>query len=150
MKRISFNELPQDYFAGMTKMGEILKKSSLDRRLLELVEFRASQINNCAYCLDMHYKEAVYHGETELRLISVSAWREAPYYTDREKAALQYTEELTNVSAHGYNPKLTQTLSHHFSKEEIQDLTMAIVVINAWNRFTVGFEIEPGRYEVGT
>lgn len=149
MERIGFQQVPKDYYAGMFAMGDFLKKNDFDKGILELVKYRASQINGCAYCLDMHYKEALHHGETQLRLSSLSAWEETPYFTEREQAALQYTEALTQVSANAIGEDIYAPLKKHFSKEEIAQLTMAIVLINGWNRFMKAFKITPGNYKVG-
>jgi AhpD family alkylhydroperoxidase len=123
-----------------------LKKSTVEDSILELVFFRVSQINNCAYCLDMHSKDARAAGETEQRLYGISAWRETPYYTEREMAALGWAEAVTacNVPDSVYRAVLTQ-----FSEEEVIDLTLAITTINTWNRINLAFPNEPGTYKVG-
>jgi len=123
-----------------------LKKSTVEDSILELVFFRVSQINNCAYCLDMHSKDARAAGETEQRLYGISAWRETPYYSEREKAALGWAEAVTacNVPDSIYQEVLTQ-----FSEEEVIDLTLAVTTINTWNRINLAFPNEPGTYKVG-
>jgi AhpD family alkylhydroperoxidase len=127
-------------------MGAYLKKSPVESSLFELIEFRVSQINGCAYCLDMHYKEAIQHGETELRLYSLSAWRETPYYTDREQAGLAWAEAVNacEVPDAVYNEARQQ-----FSEEELIDLTLLVVAINSWNRLNIAFKTTPGTYVVG-
>lgn len=123
-----------------------LKKSPVEDSILELIFFRVSQINNCAYCLDMHSKDARAAGETEQRLYGISAWRETPYYNEREKAALGWAEAVTacNVPDGIYQATLGQ-----FSEEEIIDLTLAVTTINTWNRINLAFPNEPGTYKVG-
>lgn len=127
-------------------MGGHLKKSTLDASLRELIDFRISQINGCAYCLDMHYKDARAHGETEQRLYGLSAWREAPYYNDRDRAALAWAEAVTkcDVSDAAYAEAMRQ-----FSEEEMVDLTLAVVSINTWNRVNIAFPQNVGTYQVG-
>lgn len=123
-----------------------LKKSSIEQELLELVDFRVSQINGCAYCLDMHAKELRAMGETEQRLYGLSAWREAPYYTARERAALQWAEAVTKVQVTDDAHRIARA---EFSDEELIDLTLGVTAINTWNRFNLVFENTPGTYQVG-
>jgi AhpD family alkylhydroperoxidase len=123
-----------------------LKKSTLDAKLGELINFRVSQINGCAYCLDMHAKDARAHGETEQRLYGLSAWREAPFYTDREKAALAWAEALTKVHV---SDEVYAQAKKHFSDEELVDITLLITTINTWNRINIAFPHGVGTYEVG-
>lgn len=111
-----------------------------------MVKTRASQINGCAYCLDMHTKDARKAGETEQRLYALSAWRETPFYTERERAALAWTEALTLISKNEVPDSLYESTRKHFKEEEIIALTMAIVAINGWNRLAVGFRTVPGSY----
>lgn len=123
-----------------------LKKSSIEKELLKLVDFRVSQINGCAYCLDMHAKELRAMGETEQRLYGLSAWREAPYYTARERAALQWAEAITKVQVTDDTHRIARA---EFSDEELIDLTLGVTAINTWNRFNLVFENTPGTYQVG-
>jgi AhpD family alkylhydroperoxidase len=123
-----------------------LKKSTVEDSILELVFFRVSQINNCAYCLDMHSKDARAAGETEHRLYGISAWRETPYYTERERAALGWAEAVTVCNV---PDSIYQTVLAQFSEEEIIDLTLAVTTINTWNRINLAFPNEPGTYKVG-
>lgn len=118
----------------------------LEQSLLELVKFRASQINGCAYCIDMHTKDARAHGETEQRLYALSAWRETPFFTERERAALAWTEAVTLVSATGVPDDVYEEARRHFDDGELVDLTFAIVAINGWNRLAVSFRKVPGTY----
>lgn len=120
---------------------------ALEPALLELVRMRASQINGCAYCLDMHSKDARAAGETEQRLYGLSAWRETAYYTERERAALAWTEALTLVHQDHAPDDVYDRVRKHFTEEESVILTMAIVAINGWNRLSIGFRIVPGTYQ---
>lgn len=148
MERISFNQLPEGLYQSVYALETYLSKSLVEHKLLELLRYRISQINNCLYCLDMHFKEAKADGETDLRLYSVSAWREADYYTNKERAALNLAERLTRVSEYAVTDNDFAELSHFFSKDEIADLTVAIAQINTWNRLTAVFRFEAGKYEV--
>jgi AhpD family alkylhydroperoxidase len=121
-------------------------ETGLESSLLELVKMRASQINGCAYCLDMHSKDARAAGETEQRLYVLNAWREAAFYTDRERAALAWTESVTLVNQSHVPEDIYQQATAHFSEEEVVNLTIAIVAINGWNRLEVSFRGIPGRY----
>jgi AhpD family alkylhydroperoxidase len=121
--------------------------SGLEHALLELVKMRASQINGCAFCLDMHSKDARAAGETEQRLYLLDAWREAPFYSARERAALAWTEALTLVSETHAPDDVYAEARAQFSEKELAALTMAIVAINGWNRIAIGFRSEPGSYQ---
>ena len=123
----------------MIELNKAVEESGFDRRLLHLVKLRASQINGCAYCVDMHVKEARKDGEPEQRLQLVSAWRESPLFTERERAALEWTEALTLLPQSRAEDVFYEPLKAHFSDEEIVQLTMLIGVINTWNRLAVGF-----------
>lgn len=147
--RIAFTDATKGLFDGLFKTEMYLKKSGLDLKLQELLKYRVSQINGCAYCLDMHHKEAIALGETEQRLHSLAAWRECPYYSDRERAALAYAEAVTNLHQHGLTDTLFSALDQNFSKAEIADLTMAIANINSWNRLNIPWRTVPGNYKVG-
>jgi len=130
-------EIMQAWLAFSDKVAE----SGLEKPLLELVKIRASQINHCANCLNMHTYEARQAGETEQRIALVAAWREAPCYTDRERAALAWTEHMTLIAEKGAPDDVYAVLEAQFSKEEQVKLTMAIIVINGWNRLAVGFNL---------
>lgn len=148
MERISYTEVPKGLFGAMMKINEYLKQTDLDNKLLELVKYHVSQINGCAYCIDMHYKEAIHEGETELRLYSLSVWNEVPYYSDKEKAVLAFAEAVTNIHENGVADDVYTPLTDVFSKEEIANLTLAIAEINSWTRLMRTFNITPGNYEV--
>ena len=133
---------------GDVRTGKIyLAESSIEKPLRELIKVRASQINSCAYCIDMHWKDARAGGETEQRLYGLVAWREAPYYSEREWAALAWTEELTLIAEHHVSDKLYEQTRRQFSEQELVDLTLAVVTINAWNRIAISFRSEAGSYQ---
>ena len=148
MERIASHELPGGFLNPLLKVQEYVESSGLDKSLLELVRMRVSLINSCAYCLDMHYKEGIEAGETPLRLVSVGAWREAPYYSLKEKAVLAFAEHLTELPDDGSSEGLHDDLNKFFSKQEIAFLTLAIVQINSWNRLVRSFAPEAGKYQV--
>ena len=137
---------------AMQALGPIAKyvnSSGLDHRLLELVKMRTSQLNGCAYCIDMHSKDARAAGETEQRLYLLDAWRETPLYTERERAALEWTEAVTRV-ADGHVPdEVFASARDHFSEEELVNLTIAIIATNGWNRLNIAFRPEVGDYRPG-
>jgi len=137
---------PRAYHA-MAGLESYVRNSGLDPKLLELVKMRTSQINGCAFCLDMHSKDARAMGETEQRLYALNAWRETPFYTDRERAALAWTESLTLVSTTGAPDSVFEQVRQQFSDAELVSLTMAIVAINGWNRLAIGFRAVPGSYQ---
>lgn len=131
----------------MAALQAHVERCGLESSLLELVKFRVSQINGCAYCLDMHSKDARAAGETEQRLYTLPAWRETPFYSERERAALAWTEALTLI-ADTHAPDDVYTAARtQFNEAELVDLTAAIVAINGWNRLAIGFRSEPGSYQ---
>ena len=132
---------------AMYGLEEPLRNSGLEPALRELVKTRASQINVCAYCLDMHTKDARAQGETEQRLYALNAWRETPFYTDRERAALEWTEHLTLIAERGVPDELYARMREHFSEAEIVNLTLAVVQINGWNRIAISFRSVVGSYQ---
>jgi AhpD family alkylhydroperoxidase len=148
-QRIAFTDGNKGLMDGLFKIGMYLRQSGLDHKLMELIKTRASQINGCAYCLDMHWKDAIALGETEQRLYSLPAWKETPYYTDAERAALAYTEAVTQIPQTDVSDEVFNELSRHFDKAQIADLTMAIISINSWNRLNVAFRTIPGGYKPG-
>ena len=148
MERISQKDLPQGLLPVLLQVQNYIDNSELDASLQQLIRFRVSQINNCAYCLDMHYKEAMEMGETPLRLFSLDAWRETPYYSAKEQAALAFAETLTHMSPEKHSDGIHDELSKHFSKKEIALLTLSIAQINTWNRLTRSFGTVPGNYQV--
>lgn len=146
-QRLNYAKIAPDALKAMLELETYVATSGLERSLYELVKTRASQINGCAYCLDMHTKDARKEGETEQRLYALSAWRETPFYTDRERAGLEWTESLTLISENDVPDALYEAVRKHFSEEELVALTMAIVAINAWNRLAISFRTVPGTYE---
>jgi len=145
--RLSYGKVVPGVLRVMGEMERLVHESGLESSLLELVKVRASQINGCAYCLDMHWKDARAGGETEQRLYSLNAWRETPFYTDRERAALAWAESLTLLSQNDVPDELYDEARRHFSEEELVNLTMAVVAINSWNRLIVSFRTVPGTYQ---
>jgi len=144
--RIAFEETSKEFMDVLLKPGTYIRKSGLDPALVELIDFRVSTINGCAYCLDMHFKDAMARGESEQRLYSLAAWRDCPYYSDKERAALAYAEAVT---ANEVDDFVFEELKPFFSKKEIADLTFAIATINTWNRLNRAFRTVPGGYQVG-
>ena len=138
---------PPAAFEAVMGLSRYLSQSSIEQKLLNLVELRASQINGCAYCIDMHWKDARAAGETEQRLYGLAAWREAPYYSERERATLAWTEELTLIAEHHVSDELYEQMCRQFSEQELVDLTQAVVTINAWNRIAISFRSEAGSYQ---
>jgi AhpD family alkylhydroperoxidase len=134
-------------FQTLLKLEGYVKKSGLDYKLWELVKIRASQINGCAFCLDMHTKDARAMGETEQRLYLLNAWREAPFYTDTERAALALTEAVTKISEGGVPNALYEIVREHFDESQFVDLIMAINAINSWNRMAISTGMVPGDYQ---
>ena len=122
--------------------------SSLEKSLIELVKLRASQLNGCAFCIDMHTKDARHAGETEQRLYTLSVWHETDFFSEREKAAIMWTEAVTLISENDVEDSLFEIVSEQFSKKELVDLTMAVNAINSWNRLSIAFRTEPGTYQV--
>ena len=136
--------------AGMKAMLGLQRhvdNCGLEHSLLELVKTRASQINGCAYCIDMHTKDARTYGESEQRLYGLSAWREAPFYSDRERAALAWAEAVTLVSESHVPDDVYAQARDHFTEKELVDLTLAIIAINSWNRLAISFHTLAGTYQ---
>lgn len=125
-----------------------VNECGLEHSLLELVKYRASQLNGCAWCMDMHTKDARAAGETEQRLYLLSAWRECPFYSERERAALAWTEAVTRLADGSVSDEIFEAAQAQFSEQELVDLTMAIIAINGWNRINVAFRTVPGTYRL--
>lgn len=148
MARINHSQLPQKLLSGMMQTENHLNNLGFDIKLLELMRYRISLINQCAYCVDMHFKEAVAAGESEQRMVLLSVWRETEYYNDKERALLNWAELLTELP--GNSPQLQpafESLESYFSTEEIANLTLAVAQINAWNRIAKAFGFEAGSYQ---
>ena len=145
--RIEYRKFAPEAMKAMLALESYLAHSTLDHNFLHLLKLRASQINGCAFCIDMHWKDARAGGETEQRLYGLDAWRESPYYTDRERAALAWTEAVTLISSTHAPDEEFAELQKHFSEQEIVDLIYAIATINAWNRIAIATRAVPGRYQ---
>ncbi|WP_243041434.1 carboxymuconolactone decarboxylase family protein [Dyella sedimenti] len=148
-KRLSVSKYPQ-VMKSMMDFSAAVHGNTLERPLVELVLLRVSQINGCAYCLDMHSKDARAAGETEQRLYLLQAWREAPFYTEREQAALAWAEAVTQFGGHGVPDEVYARAMASFSEEELVKLNLLVVLINGWNRVAIPFQLEPGHYKPAT
>ncbi len=151
--RMNYQAAAPDVMTAMIGLETYLARQSrredgVDKPLMELVKIRVSQINQCAYCLDMHTKDARALGETEQRIYALSAWRETPFFSDRERAALAWAEANT-LLPQGVSQQLFEEVREHFSEAQLANLTLAIATINAWNRFGVSFAPVPGSYQPG-
>jgi AhpD family alkylhydroperoxidase len=149
MERIGFSELPKGMYATLSGVQSFVDNSGLEHSLIELIKLRVSYINSCAYCIDMHYKDAIAAGEDPKRLYSLPAWREAPYYTPKEQAVLAFAEELTYLPPNKSAEHIHDELNKYYSKDEIAKITMAIIAINQWNRVVRSFGPTPGVYKPG-
>ena len=148
-ERINKQEKAQAALKALNGIGQYLAKSPLEKHLLNLVYHRVSQINGCAYCLDMHSKDLRAAGETEQRLYLLDAWREAPFYSDRERAAFAWAEAVTLVASSHVPDEVYEEARKQFTEEELVDLTMAVIAINSYNRINVAFRATAGSYKVG-
>ncbi|MEJ2344209.1 MAG: carboxymuconolactone decarboxylase family protein [Gammaproteobacteria bacterium] len=145
--RLHYQQASPGAVDAMRGLETYIARSGLERPLIELVKMRASQINGCAYCVDMHSKDARAAGESEQRLYGLSAWRETPFYSDRERAALAWTEALTLIAGSGVADADYRAARSQFSESELVDLTLAVIAINGWNRIAVAFRAVPGSYQ---
>jgi AhpD family alkylhydroperoxidase len=145
--RINYAKVAPDVFEAMLGLMNYLRKSGLDESLLNLLCLRASQINGCAYCLDMHWKDLRAAGETEQRLYGLDAWEESPYYSDRERAALAWTEAVTNIREGHVSDEVYEHVRKYFTEKELADLTLAITAINGWNRLNIAARTVAGTYQ---
>ena len=148
-QRINFYEKGYNAIKPLLSLGAYLSKSHIEKSLLDLIDFRVSQINGCAFCLDMHSKDLRAEGETEQRLYMLDAWRETTLYTERERAALTWAEAVTNVTKDHVPDSVYETVKKQFSEEELIDLTMAVIGINSFNRINIAFRTPAGSYQVG-
>jgi len=144
--RLHYAKAAPGVYDAMDALENYLASCAFEERLLHLVKLRASQINSCAYCLDMHWKDLRALGETEQRMYSLDAWRECPYYTDRERAGLAWTEAVTLIADGQVPDAVYEAVQPHFSEKELADLTLAIATINAWNRLSIAGRLTPGTY----
>jgi AhpD family alkylhydroperoxidase len=148
-QRINIHEKGQGAFKAMYGLRVYLSKSSIEQHLFNLLYYRVSQINGCAYCLDMHSKDLRVEGETEQRLYVLDAWREAPFYTERERAALAWAEAVTMVTSGYVSDEVYNLARTQFSEEELIELTMAVIAINSYNRINIAFRVKTGSYKPG-
>jgi AhpD family alkylhydroperoxidase len=148
-QRINANEQGAAAMRAMYGLELYLAKSTIEHPLLHLIKYRVSQINGCAYCLDMHSKDLRAARESEQRLYVLDAWRETPFYTDRERAALAWAEAVTLVTNGHVPDAVYEEVRRQFSEEELIDLTLAVTTINAWNRIAISFRTTPGTYQPG-
>lgn len=145
--RLHYQEVAPGAYKAMLGLEHYLHGCGLEESLLRLIKLRASQINGCAFCLDMHWKDLRAIGENEQRLYSLDAWRECPYYTERECAALAWTEAVTLITSNHVPDSVYDTARQHFSEKELADLTLAVVAINGWNRLLIAGRAVPGAYQ---
>ena len=148
MERIKFSQIPKGMTEKLMAIENYINESTLDLQLLELMRLRVAQINKCAYCIDMHYKELKHTGETELRMATLSVWNETTFFTEKEKTVLQFAESLTEISNKEISEEIFNSLSKFFSTEEICNLTLAISQLNTWTRLVRTFKHKAGNYEV--
>jgi AhpD family alkylhydroperoxidase len=150
MQRITFQQIPEQLMSCMMQTENYLNSVNIEYKLLELMRFYVSQLNECAYCIDMHFKEAIAAGETVQRLYSVSMWQDTNYYNEREQTMLAWAASVTQLSDKPLAQQpLFDELKQHFSLEEIANLTLAVTQINSWNRLAKSFGFEAGSYKVG-
>ncbi len=145
--RIAYMKAAPGTYKAMMGLEEYLHSCGLETGLLHLIKLRASQMNGCAYCIDMHWKDLRAIDETEQRMYGLDAWEESPYYTDRERAALAWTEAVTNIRDEHVRDEVYEEAQKHFSEKELADLTFAVAAINAWNRLAIAGRTEPGHYQ---
>lgn len=148
-QRIDLLEKGQKVIKALGDLSVYLAKSSLEPQLINLIDFRVSQINGCAYCLDMHSKDLRAAGETEQRLYTIAAWREAPFYSERERAALAWAEAVTKLKDGNVPDEIYEEACRQFSEEELIDLTVAVTTINTYNRINIAFKTPAGDYQPG-
>ena len=146
-QRIDYQKQSPELFKKFVEFNTAMKDSAIEESIRDLVVIRASQINGCSFCLDMHVKQATLHGERPLRLYHVAAWRDSTLFIPRERAALAWTEVLTQLPAQGVPDELYDRVRGQLSEKEISDLTFLVMAINAWNRVNVGFKTVPGAYD---
>jgi AhpD family alkylhydroperoxidase len=148
--RLNYGKVAPAIYEAMDALDRYLQTCGVEKPLILLVQLRVSQINGCAYCLDMHWKDLRAIDETEQRLYSLDAWRECAYYTDRERAALAWAEAVTLITSGHASDAVYADVRPHFSDKELSDLTLAIAAINAWNRLSIAARLPPGTYQPAT
>ena len=145
-QRLHYARHAPGVYEAMSALDSYLESVGLDQPLLHLVRLRASQLNGCAYCIDMHWKDLRALGETEQRLALLDAWQESPFYTERERAALAWAEAITLIAGDRAPDRIFAVAREHFGERELADLTLAVATINAWNRLSIAARLEPGTY----
>jgi len=145
--RMNYQETGRGILQAMYGLERYIHACGLEPKLVNLIKLRASQMNGCAYCIDMHWKDAIAAGEKEQRLYSLDAWRESPYYTDKERAALAWAESVTFISSSHVPDELYEEVRKHFNDKEAADLTFVAATINTWNRLLISARVIPGTYE---
>ena len=148
-ERISFGELPSGMVEALLAVESYVSHCGFEMRLLELLRYRISQLNGCAYCLDRHYKEGIHAGESAMRLYSLPVWEETPFYTERERAALRWADAVTLLADHAIGDDLVNEMLRHFNKQELANLTLAVAQMNTWNRIAKPFAFMPGEFQAG-
>ena len=146
-QRLNYRTVSPKGLEAMAGLESYVRNSGLEKSLLELVKTRASQINGCAYCLDMHTRDARAGGESEQRLYTLSAWRETSFFTARERAALAWAEAVTRIAERPIEDALYESARQQFGEKELVDLTLAVIAINGWNRLAISFRKVPGTYQ---
>lgn len=147
MPRLDYERVSPGVSDAMHALEEYVRNSGLEEQLVHLVKLRASQMNGCAYCIDMHSKDLLSIGESVQRIYSLSAWAESSFYTPRERAALEWTEAVTRLDLGHVTDEVFERARKHFTEKELVDLTMVLVAINGWNRLSVAFRTDPGTYQ---
>lgn len=137
MKRMNLKDVEPNAFKAMLGLEKYISNTSLPRKLCELIKIRASQMNGCAYCLDMHTREALEEGESQTRIFALSAWRESPHFTEEERAVLELTEEVTEMGKYGVSDATYNTVLQYYGEATLAQLIMQIIIINSWNRIAV-------------
>ena len=148
--RIEITSVSPEALKAMLGLGHYLRQSGLDAKLLDLINLRVSQINGCAYCVDMHWKDLRAAGETEQRLYGLNAWRESPYYDERERAALAWAEAITCLTEGHVPDEVFEEAHRHFNERELADLALGVVTINGWNRLNIAMRTMPGTYQAAS
>jgi AhpD family alkylhydroperoxidase len=146
--RLDYARVDPEGYHIIATLNSFVRNCGLEHTLLELVKIRASQINGCAYCIDMHTKDARAAGETEQRIYALSAWHETPFFTDRERVGLAWAEAVTLIGENHVPDELYRSARQQFSEKELVDLTLAVIVINSWNRMAIAFRTVPGTYQL--
>jgi AhpD family alkylhydroperoxidase len=148
--RIEYAQVAPGAVEAMRALEKYVRTCGIEPKLLELIKIRASQINGCAYCLDMHAKDARSQSETEQRIYALNAWRETPFFTEKERAALSWTESVTQISTSHVPDEVYEIARQYFDEKELVNITLAVIAINGWNRLAISFRSVPGAYQPAT